>query len=91
MRQFAVAYCDATIGEGGSVSLAAGELGVSEATLAKWMEAEDEVADGAREFREVVVDRQEMAAGAVSVVTPLGLRVEGLDLYGAIELVRALG
>jgi transposase-like protein len=91
LRRFAVDHADAIIGEGGSVSGAARELGVSEATLAKWMEAAGTIDDDAGGFREVVVERQEAAAGAVAVVTPSGLRVEGLDLAGAIALVRALG
>jgi transposase-like protein len=91
LRRFAVDYADATIGEGGSVSQVAGELGVSEATLAKWMEAADAIDDGPGGFREVVVERREAAAGALAVVTPSGLRVEGLDLAGAVALVRALG
>ena len=55
--------------------MAARELGVSEATLAKWMEAAGTIDDGPGGFREVVVERQEEAAGAIAVVTPSGLLV----------------
>jgi hypothetical protein len=87
MRRFAVKHAEAAIAGGGSVSGSAKELGVSEVTLAKWMQA----AEGPGGFREVVVERPEVTPGSLAVVTPSGLRVEGLDVAGAVALIRALG
>ena len=89
MRRFAVDYAVGAIADGGSVSRAARELGVSEVTLAKWMQAA-EADDGPGEFREVVVERPEVTAGGLVVVTPSGFRVEGLDLTGAAALLRVI-
>jgi transposase-like protein len=89
MRRFAVEHAGTALAEGGSVSRAARELGVSEVTLAKWMQAAEDD-DGASGFREVVVERPEVTACALTVVTPGGYRVEGLDLAGAAALLRAI-
>ncbi len=91
LRRFAVEHADGLIADGGSVSGAARELGVSEVTLAKWMQAADEIDVGPGGFREVVVERTEVTTGTLAVVTPDGYRVEGLDLAGAAALLRALG
>jgi DNA invertase Pin-like site-specific DNA recombinase len=53
LREFAVAFAHEAIVAGGSRLAAARDLGVSEATLAKWMDDGDGRADPV--FREVVV------------------------------------
>jgi len=89
LRRFAVEYAAGEIADGGSVSRSAKDLGVSEVTLAKWMQA-TETDDGPGEFREVVVEEPEVTTGGLVVVTPSGFRVEGLDLAGAAALLRAI-
>lgn len=91
LRRFAVEHADAEIAAGGSVSGSARELGVSEMTLAKWMQAADALDDEPGGFREVMVERPEVTTDGLVVVTPSGFRVEGLDVAGAIELLRAFG
>ena len=65
-------------------------LGISTVTLGRWLEKERAEAPG--RFREVVVEPPvpKAAEAQLAVVTPAGLRVEGLDLSQVIELSRAL-
>jgi len=91
MKRFAVAFAAEAISGDGTISGAARELGVSEVTLSKWMEG-GEVPDN-REggFREVVVEEAIRPPVALSLVTPAGYRVEGLDLPSAAALLKTLG
>jgi transposase len=84
-RQFA----EHLLAEGGSRRQAASELGVSEATLARWLRGVEAAAGG--ELCEVVVASPRLAAAAgVVVISPSGWRVEGLGVREAAELLAAL-
>ena len=87
LREFAVAFVRKSVGGGGSKAKAARDLGVSEVTLAKWLgdgEVESEPA-----FREIVVE-SDPAASALVLVTPAGIRVEGLGVETAAALLARL-
>ncbi len=64
------------------------ELGVSPITLRKWCRSKIR----SRLVPVTVTAPPALASGArVTLVTPSGLRIEGLDVDGAVALVRALG
>lgn len=88
LRRLAIEYCRASRHAHQPFSEIAETLGISTVTLGRWLEKED----APSRFREVVVEP--LAPKAVepqlAVVTPSGLRVEGLDLSQVIELSRAL-
>ena len=70
---------------GRSLSSIARSLGVSAATLSRWLEA----APGAAHFLPVVVGPSAMPSaeppiGGLRVISPSGYQIEGLDLDGAI-------
>ena len=85
LREFAVAFVRKAVDGGGSKAAAARALGVSEVTLAKWLgdgEVESEPA-----FREIVVEPEAATQRALILVTPSGMRVEGLDVEAAAALL----
>lgn len=90
LRRLAIEYCHACRHAHQPFSEIADALGVSTVTLGRWLEKEREDARG--RFREVVVEPPAPKAvePQLAVVTPSGLRVEGLDLSQVIELSRAL-
>jgi transposase-like protein len=84
MRSFAVEFAKNRIGSGGTISSSARELGVAEVTLGRWLKKSGD-------FREVRIRPPAGNAGAVTIVTPGGYRVEGLDIEGATFVLRAIG
>ena len=66
------------------ISRTARELGLSVFTLHDWLRREDPA------MKPVVVAADLSASLAVSLVTPTGFRIEGLDEAAAIRLLRAL-
>lgn len=90
LRRLAIEYCHACRRAQQPFSEIAEALGISTVTLGRWLEKEREDAPG--RFREVVVEPvvPKAAEPQLAVVTPSGLRVEGLDLNQVIELSRAL-
>ena len=93
LRRFAVKHARERVAAGCSVTGAAKELGVADATLTNWLKKDvyREAAGGGCEFREVVVEPTPAASAGLVLVTPSGLRVEGLDMAGVVALVRELG
>ena len=88
LREFAVAFVRKAVDGGGSRAAAARDLGVSEVTLAKWLgdgEVESEPA-----FREIVVEPETATPRSLVLVTPTGMRVEGLDVETTAELLAKL-
>lgn len=71
---------------GRPVSAVARSLGVRSETLRRWLLA----AEDPKGFRMVKI-RRPAAADRIAIVSPLGFRVEGLDLTGAATLLRLLG
>lgn len=90
LRRLAIEYCHFCRRAHQPFSEIAEALGISTVTLGRWLEKEREDAPG--RFREVVVEPAvpKSAEAQLAVVTPAGLRVEGLDLSQVIELSRAL-
>ncbi len=88
MRRFAVEYAREAVGGGGSMFAAARDLGVSAVTLGKWL-GDGDVAT-APVFREIVVAPEAAAPRALVLVTPGGMRVEGLDVEMAAALLAKL-
>ena len=87
LREFAVTFVRKAVG-GGTKAGAARELGVSAVTLDKWLREGEVEADHA--FREIVVEPRAAESGALVLVTPGGLRVEGLSVESAADLLDRL-
>jgi hypothetical protein len=89
-RRAARALARRGLGQGGSVARLARELGVSEPTLTKWCRP-----PAPPVLRPVAVrpDPTPLAPPSAGVVllTPHGVRVEGLDREGLVAVLRALG
>jgi len=66
------------------IARTARELGLSVFTLHDWLRREDAV------VKPVVVEASPSAPLGVTLVTPSGFRIEGLDEAAAIRLLRAL-
>lgn len=89
-RAFAVAYARAGQSQGRSVTASAAELGISDPTLREWV-AQSRATPGAA-LRSVVVKPTPVAASAkLTLVTPAGYRVRGLDVVTAAALLRVVG
>jgi len=88
MREFAVAFVRKAIDGGRTKAGAARDLGVSALTLDKWLADGDTETDPA--FREIVVDPETAKGGALVLVTPAGMRIEGLGVETAAELLGRL-
>lgn len=90
IRQDVVRFILDREAEGHSRAAAAAVLGLKYQTVRRWLRA-------TVRLRPVAVDRGPAAATKVSVVpapvliTPSGVRIEGLDLETLTHLVRALG
>jgi hypothetical protein len=88
MQAFAVAFVRRAVKGGGTKAGAARDLGVSTMTLDKWLGESDIETDPA--FREIVVEPEAAKSGALVLVTPAGMRVEGLDMETAAALIGRL-
>ena len=84
MRSFAVRYAKGRIGRGSTVSASAKELGVAEATLNKWLKRNDA-------FRQIQIRPDKSDTRTVTLITPNGYRLEGLDIESAASILRAIG
>ncbi len=104
LRAFAVRYLAHALETGGTLAATAKALGVSEPTLQAWRKGQlaahrraqvpaqkqalvPVVVAGPKPLRRAA----EGLAGTLSVVAPGGLRVEGLSLEAAAQLLRRLG
>jgi hypothetical protein len=89
LRRLAVRFGRWAQDEGESLGEAAVQLGVSRATLERWL-AEEPAGDSSA-VREVVVREEEAGGGGVlTLVTPEGFRIEGLAVADLAVLVRSL-
>ncbi|NJO55773.1 MAG: hypothetical protein HC834_04770 [Rhodospirillales bacterium] len=87
LRQLAVDHCRQRRLAHVSFAEIAAELGISTVTLGRWLEQGDAVSSPG--FREVVVEGLASAGGStLAVVTPTGLRIEGLVFEQVLELTR---
>jgi transcriptional regulator with XRE-family HTH domain len=89
LRSEIVALVSARRERGVSLAAVAAELGVSESSLARWTSAE-QVVEVEGVLREVQVVRPVSRVAGLTLVTPRGYRVEGLDAEGAMRLLREL-
>ncbi len=86
-RLFAVVYAKDRMGKGESRISVGKALGISDATLTKWMQPHS------GGLRRVQVSKEEAStAGAtISIIMPDGIRVEGLGVESAIGILRGIG
>lgn len=87
LRSLGVAHCRARREEGYPFTEIAAELGISTLTLSRWQA--EETPPGFRPV-EVVADAPVSEPPCLSVITPRGLRIEGLSWPQVVELARAL-
>ena len=87
LRALSVAHCRERREGGYPFTEIAAELGISTLTLNRWLAEETPP-----EFRpvEVIADAPESESPCLSVITPRGLRIEGLSWPQVVELARAL-
>lgn len=84
-----VEYFRERAGQGASQAAVAAELGLSDRTMGRWCRKAGRTAKTSA-FRAVTLEAQPARAGGLLVHGPGGLRVEGLDVAGLAELLRAL-
>jgi hypothetical protein len=89
LHQEAVSYAKARRQRGDSILAICRDLGVNPVTLTRWLRRADDP-----EFRrvEIVTSGQPVMGSAVgvTVTTPSGIRIEGLDLESLIALLQRL-
>ncbi len=88
LRAAAIEYQREREREGASVREVAAELGVSEASLARWSRRREEPPAAFRAI-EVVAEPAHMP-GTLVVHGPRGLRIEGLSVEGLARLIERL-
>lgn len=86
LRRVAMEYARAAEKRGKGRREIAETLGLSEATLSRWQQGDS----GAVPLHEVVVV-EGLGAGTPILVTPSGVRVEGLSVRELISVLEALG
>ena len=84
LRAEAIEYAKDRRSRGDGVAKIAGELGVSESGLLRWLRS-----TGAG-FREVRIRPESSSAAGLVLVTPRGYRLEGLSESLAVRLLREL-
>lgn len=93
LRARVVAYVEVRRGEGASFRKIGRELGISSTAVRRWLRREP--GGGRGELVPVRVAGGAHApgwsVGGVTVVSPRGWRVEGLDLEGVVALLEVLG
>lgn len=90
LRRSAIRFGRWALDAGGeSLGEAAAQLGVSRATLERWLD--EEPADDGSAVRKVVVWEEEAGAGGgLTLVTPEGFRIEGLAVTDLTALLQSL-
>lgn len=90
-RRLAVDYCREQREVGRSFAEIAAALGISVATLGRWIETDTEVAEcEVATFHPVQVATPVAPDASLSMTLPSGLRIDGLQLQQVVELARAL-
>lgn len=88
LQRLAVQYWHAAHRDGRALRHAAADLGVSDATLQRW--AEEKPADPVLGTMREVFVKDPTGLQRLSVVTPDGYRIEGLDVPAVSHLLRTL-
>ena len=90
-KVFATSYARAGLAQGRSLMSSATALGVSEPTLRVWMG--HAARSASRTLRPVVVTPavEPSRTSRLTLITPAGYRVRGLDVASAAALLRVLG
>lgn len=92
LRRLAVGFGHRALAAGESLGAAASALGVSRATLQRWLEESPGEEPGV--LREVVIretpGQEDGSTATVTLVTPEGFRIEGLRSGDLPELLRSL-
>lgn len=90
IRLLAVEYCEAAREAGASMASIAAELGITPMSLSRWL---DEGVPRSAVLPVQVIDSptDESRRPSLVAVTPGGLRIEGLDWAGILDLVRVFG
>ena len=92
-RTFAVAYARTGLSQGRSVTASAAALGISDPTLRAWL-AQAAAAPGTA-LRSVVVKSTSSSPGplpaGLTLISPSGYRLRGLDVMSAAALLRVVG
>lgn len=97
VRELVVGYAEARQRQGAKPGLIARELGMAVQTIQNWLGGKDErEREGGDEnrWREVRVEAQTEDDGRVervTLVTPQGYRIEGLQVGEVVEVLRRLG
>jgi transposase-like protein len=88
-----VSYGQQALASGRSVGATAEELGLCDKTLRDWLAKENaKPSQSVTALRAVVVKPSaSMTVGSLTLVTPGGYRVAGLDVESASALLRVLG
>ena len=73
---------------GATVAQLAAKLGLASGTVLRWSAAK---ARRSRALVPVEIVAEPIAAGAMSIVSPSGFRIEGLSFANAVALLKALG
>ena len=90
LREVALRYCDEQQSRGRSLSSLSGDLGVSLPTLIRWRErsARPPIL---QPVRLMPSPRESRSEESLTLVTPEGYRIEGLDPASAAKLLREIG
>jgi hypothetical protein len=90
-KAFAAGYARTGLAEGRSLMASAIALGVSDPTLRDWMER-GPTGSSTPLRRVVVAPRAEPSSSSgLTLITPAGYRIRGLDVGSAAALLRVLG
>jgi hypothetical protein len=84
-----VQYTEDQLARRRTLTAVAGQLGVSDMTLRSWLYTASRKPPG--KLCEVIVAEPEAPARALALTTAQGHAVTGLDLEGAVTLLKALG
>jgi hypothetical protein len=97
VRELVVGYAEARQRQGARPGVIARELGMAVQTIQNWLGGRDEKGQARAEesrWRQVRVEAQTEDEGSVervTLVTPQGYRIEGLQVGEVVEVLRRLG
>lgn len=91
LHQEAVSYANARQRQGDSLRAISRDLGVKPVTLYRWLQRSQTPALHRVEILPMDLSPPVVPSAGVTVTTPTGIRIEGLDLEALIALLRRLG